>query len=742
MNPLTFSLEFTFTKTYQLNYNLPPALREAECLKAIMPSMMQPLQKGDLLAGRIHLPLVGFALSPEPGGFAYYCREDDILKLIEKQPVSSEVRQRVQEMLDFWRLETTAAKTRSAYPETVRQALPSDAFFEEPGIAFPLYRLSMSSLDYDKLLALGIPGLAREALRLSRKAGDIEANQFGQAALVTLEILADSCRSYAVQIRAQLEVDHTHVSELESLADALEALPNRAPETFLEAAQLFWLYAVQSGIHNYGRLDEFLGTFLVDDLDAGRTNEAGALRLLQSLWRLISVNGNIFNNRVFIGGKGRRNEAAADQFAQLAIEATRTVIDTKPQLSMRFYQGQNPLLMEKALDCLGEGRTFPILYNDDVNIPAFAHAMGVSEDVAVNYMPYGCGEYTLYHASIATPSGIINLLKCLEVTLHNGIDPMNVRPGGIATGKPADFHTFEDLWKAYDRQLTWHIEAMALQEKIEYDVAGKEAAFLYASLLFDDCLKREKPLLRGGARHLSGTLEAYGNINTSDSLAAIQKLVFEDRVCTLEELVAACDANFVGYEELHRKMATAPKFGNDNDEADAMARRVHNHVCKTTASQAKTVGLDSYFVVIINNQAHVILGHYTSASPDGRRCGDAMANAINPSPGKDLNGVTAFLNSLVKLDPSIHAGAVHNMKFSRSLFNRERPKLKALLDGYFHHGGTQAMITVLDRRDLEAAMKEPEKWGHLMVRVGGFSARFIELSQDIQLEILQRTLYE
>lgn len=735
-----FDLELAFTETYKLHRESLAAVREAECLKVLLPGMIHPLQEGDLLAGRIRYPLAGF--SPEPGGFGYYCNEQETLNLMGRHPIAPEVTQRVYEMIEFWRLETTTAKTRAAYPERVRDALPSEDWFLKPGIAFPLYRLALSSLDFDKLLDLGIPGLRREAIRLSRKTDDMEASWFGQAGLAVLETLTDSCRTYAAQIRARLEVDKTDFSELERLADALEALPERAPETFLEAVQLFWLYAVQSGTHNYGRLDEFLGTFLTDDLEAGRISEAEALRLLQSLWRLIAAYENQFNNRVFIGGKGRKNEEAADRFALLAIEATRTVISNQPQLSLRFYDGQNPLLMEKSLSCLGEGRTFPILYNDDVNIPAYARALGVGEDVAVNYMPYGCGEYTLYHASIATPSGVINLLQCLEVTLHNGCNPAGGQPCGLATGEISDFHTFEDIWEAYSRQLTYHIEALALQEKIEYDVAGREAAFLLPSLLFDDCLKRGKPLLRGGAFHLSGTLETYGNINTADSLTAIRKLVFEDRVCTLKELVAACDANFAGYEELHRKLVAAPKFGNDDADADAMARRVHEHICKTTSAQAKVVGLDSYFAVIINNQAHVILGRNTIASPDGRKCGEAMANAVNPSPGRDINGVTAFLNSIVKLDPSIHAGAVHNMKFSRGVFNRDRPKLKALLAGYFRQGGTQAMITVLDRRDLEAAMREPEKWGHLMVRVGGFSARFVDLAPEIQIEILTRTLYE
>jgi len=206
--------------------------------------------------------------------------------------------------------------------------------------------------------------------------------------------------------------------------------------------------------------------------------------------------------------------------------------------------------------------------------------------------------------------------------------------------------------------------------------------------------------------------------------------------------VAACDANFEGHESLRRELQGVAKFGNDDDEADGMVQQVHNHVCRVTMAQAEKVGLDSYLAVIINNWANSLFGKTTAASPDGRLAGETLANAINPSPGMDRNGITAVLNSLVKIDPAIHAGAVQNMKFSRSMFTRNRPKLEALLAGYFRQGGTQAMITVVSRGDLEAAMREPEKWGHLMVRVGGFSARFIDLPREAQLDMLHRTLYE
>jgi len=366
----------------------------------------------------------------------------------------------------------------------------------------------------------------------------------------------------------------------------------------------------------------------------------------------------------------------------------------------------------------------------------------VSEDVAVHYTPFGCGEYVLGNRSVGSPNGVINLLKGLEVTLHNGRDPVSGMPCGVALGEVESFTSFEDVWRAYTRQIDHFVEVLAEQEKIEYDVAGREAPFLFLSMLYDDCLARGKGLFAGGVRYLGGTLETYGNTNTADALLAIRETVFEKKEFTLRQIVTACDAAFKGYESLKARLLAVPKYGNDNDQADAMAIRVHNHICSTTRQQAKRVGLHSYQVVIINNWANTLLGRTTQASSDGRAAWTSMANGNNPAPGLDRSGATAFLNSLAKLDPSIHAGAVQNMKFSKTMFTQYRAKLEALLAGYFKQGGAQAMITVVSRQDLESAMKEPAAWGHLMVRVGGFSARFIDLPHDVQLEVLERTLHE
>jgi pyruvate-formate lyase len=282
---------------------------------------------------------------------------------------------------------------------------------------------------------------------------------------------------------------------------------------------------------------------------------------------------------------------------------------------------------------------------------------------------------------------------------------------------------------------------MARQEVLEYEIAGKHAPYLYLSMLYDDCLEKGKGAFEGGIKYLGGTLETYGNTNTADSLTAINQLMYETQILTPRQIVGALDNNFVGYENTRKQLMKAPKYGNDDPVADGMLIRIHNHVCKYVTEQINKVNLHSYSVVVINNSANTLMGHWTSASADGRKSGEPMANGNNPSGGNDKNGVTAFLNSILKPSHYIHAGSVQNMKFSREMFSSKKDILKALLKTYFENGGSQAMITVVDKNELERALIEPEKYSHLFVRVGGFSARFIDLSRDVQLEIISRTIY-
>ena len=742
-HPLAWELRFT--ETYRAHREAHPALREAACLRAQYPEILLPIEEGDLLAGRVRPRLVGF--SPDEWGtaaFGYYHLPQAIREAAEAHDLDAETRRRVEAMITFWDEESTAAKLRRAYPEAMARALPSDDWMNTYGVAFPLYRLTGGTVDYAKLVRLGLPGIAAEVRahlgRAVERGGDAGLYE---GMLAALDVLADVCLHYATQAFEQAEAtrDPLRRAELEAMGAALLALVFAPPKSFREALQLVWLYALVGDVRNHGRMDVYLGDLLVHDLERGVLTEAEALRLLQSLWQLMADRETRVHNRAIVGGLGRPNEPNADRFALLAMEASRTVLEPEPQLSLRFHAGQDPALMVKALDVIGEGRTFPILYDDDVNVPAVMAAFGFSRAEAEQYVPFGCGEYALEHRSFGTPSGVINLLKALEVTLHGGTDPLTGRPMGLALGRFEDFATFEDLWAAYARQVEHFVAIMAEQEALEYHVAAQEAPFLFHSMLYDDCLERGRAIFDGGVRYLGGTLETYGNTNVADSLTAIKDLVYDRKLLTPARLLDALAADFKGFDHERRLLLDAPKYGNDDDRADAMLVRVHEHVCRFTRAQAARVGLHSYLVVVINNAANTLLGRWTAASADGRRARTPMNNGNAPSSGNDRKGVTAMLNSMVKPSPLIHAGAVQNMKFSPQLFRTRRAELEALLDTYFARGGAQAMITVVSRGDLERAMDHPEEYGHLFVRVGGFSARFVDLGRDVQLEILQRTLY-
>lgn len=305
----------------------------------------------------------------------------------------------------------------------------------------------------------------------------------------------------------------------------------------------------------------------------------------------------------------------------------------------------------------------------------------------------------------------------------------------------SSFETFDDFFNAYKKNVELYVEQLAYQEKLEYDIAGEVAPFLYLSMVFDDCINRGKGIFTGGIRFLGGTLESYGNTNTADSLTAIKKLVYEEKRFTLDQLREMLDSNFVGFEKERKLLLEMPKYGNDDDYADNMKVEVDRHICLFTRNLNERVGLHSYLIVIINNSANTTMGLHTKASPDGRKAFTFMANANSPTGGADKNGITSFLNSIVKPDTNIHAGAVQNMKFSKEMFTTYRDKTEILLKTYWSKGGAQCMINCLVRDDLINAMKYPDQYSNLIVRVGGFSAKFVELPKSIQLEILSRTIY-
>jgi pyruvate-formate lyase len=730
-----------FTDTYKKNAKASTALREVECMKAQYPLQFCDIQPEDLFAGRDRRPVLSFL--PQSAGFGYYLDGSGMKTLLDDPKLTPENKSTGNELLAYWAAENSVQKTRDSYPESLKQVLNSEGWMTEPVIAAPLYRMSGTQCDFDKLIRLGIPGLRREIASYKSKAAKGSESFFLYEGMEkALDLFGEVANYYAdMTLQQAKNASADRKKELLVMEKVLRKIAIQKPETMREAIQLMFLYADICGTINYGRMDEYLGDLYVNELNRGSLTREEAIRLLTGLWNLIDAKGNIWDSRVIVGGKGRRNEKNADQFAMIAMEVTEKARNITPQFTLRFYEEQNPALYQKGLDVIATGNPYPMIYNDEVNIPSVMNAFKIPYEEAVHYLPFGCGEYILYHRSVGTPSGVINLLQALSVTIHKGISPVSKKPVGLPSSKLGNFDSFENLFSAYKKNIELYVEQLAYQEKLEYDMAGKVAPFLFLSMVFDDCIREGKGIFSGGVRYLGGTLETYGNTNTADSLAAIKKLVYDDKKLTLDQILKAVDSNFEGYEKERRMLLEAPKYGNDDSYADDIKVEVDRHVCTVTRNMGSKAGLDSYLVVIINNSANTTMGQQTAATPDGRKAFTYMANANAPVGGADKSGVTAFLNSIVKPDTKIHAGAVQNMKFSKDMFSSYRPKTEALLKTYWEKGGAQCMINCLGREDLENAMKYPEKYANLIVRVGGFCARFVELPSEVQREILSRTLY-
>lgn len=722
-----------FTQVYRSEQNI--YLREANCLKLQSVNMLADIREDDLVAGCMDYRYVGF--SPQVGGlYTYFFHDDkfdDALEAVGDRLEPNDLTA-LREAKDFWMGERTAARHQKRFEALGYRMNRS---FRDPGIGNADVRLAGVNVDLDELVRLGIPGLHRRIDSYAGKGGD---PTFYRALHIAVDTIADGCRFY--ERRAKELYAQTGGKNLLEMARNLRFAAERTPRTFAEGLQLVWIYAVISDLMNYGRMDVYLGDLYAADLDAGRLTEEKGYDYLRSLYRQLIRIHKIHDARIIVGGKGRRNEKNADRLAMAIMETSRRVKDVVPQLTLRYYTGMNEAVFDKALAVNAEGTTFPIIYSDDTNIPAVMKVYGVSEKEAESYLPFGCGEYVLEGSSIGTPNNGINLLKALEVTLHNGYDRYwNMQIGG-KTGVPEEFDTFEKLWNAWESQLRPVVEKAAVSEKLNYDVAAEQAGYLHISLLTHDCVERGKGVLNGGIRYCNAASEIFGIISTADSFSAIRKIVYEEKKLTLKELVSVLDADFDGHEDVRRGLLEAPKYGNDDTAADDMAVKVFDSIADMTIAAGKRVGLNRYNIVSVNNSMSAEWGQYCMASACGRRDGAPMSNGNGASIGCDKNGVTALLNSMSRFDNTKHVGVINNVRFTKQLFTGAYGKIKALLRTFYQNGGVQTNLSVIGRDDLENAKREPEKYQNLIVRIGGFSARFVELDPVIQNELLLRTTYD
>ncbi len=451
------------------------------------------------------------------------------------------------------------------------------------------------------------------------------------------------------------------------------------------------------GAREWGRMDDYLALYYTEDLAKGVIDAEEASRLLTSFWQLMIVKEQVTGDRVIIGGLGRKYPEQADELAMVIMEVSRGVHDIVPQLTLRMYEGMNPKLYEKAMDVIGEGTTYPMLYQDENIIPGVMKVFGISYKEALGWMPLGCGEFTIDHRIIVSPNSVLNMANVLWGTINGGYDSTGrywLTPNNTTL---ADYQTFDELCDAYCKNVAFLTDVSARNHSRGYEIIAEDMSLNLHNILYDGCMDAGKGVISGGTVKCGGSDEIYGIVTCSDSLYAIKKCVFEDETMTADKMLEILKADFAGYEEERQQLLNLDKFGNDLEEVDNMMKAVHEMVCYIMLDiSGKYFGLDCFGMVNINNRDNTTYGRNTGATPDGRRAGESLSNANNPTAGMDKNGVTAFVNSLLKARGDIHFGTVQNMKFSNETFNdMRRTVIFPLMDSYFGRGGTQAMINVV-----------------------------------------------
>ncbi|MBQ2881571.1 MAG: DUF3029 family protein, partial [Clostridia bacterium] len=526
-----------------------------------------------------------------------------------------------------------------------------------------------------------------------------------------------------------------------SASDNCRAVLNGPPKSFSEALQLVWFcHTAFSMEERYamalGRIDQYLYPFYKADTEQGILTDEAVIELLENVF--IKLQDDTVN--ICIGGQNTLGECEVNPLSYCVLRAVRSCNVPGPNLSLRYTLNTPDDFLDECLETIGTGLGYPAIMNDDVNIAALKK-YGYDEADVYNYSMVGCIENFITGKQPPWSDGRFDTPRFFDYVFNNGISVTNQSLGADICNLE-DISSMADFMSVFEKQLALGVDEYVYKfNTINSFINQKFFSEPFLSCFCSDCIGRGLDINCGGSLYPSVHGAAVMGIGTvSDSLAAIEKVVFIDRAATLTELRDAMNANFEGYEELHKKLLEAPKYGNNDDFVDKYA--VWFIDCLASLfEKKKTRDGGGIYIAAAANVTNIYAGKEINATPDGRFRGKPLSDAASPTYGKDTRGVTATVNSLSKPDyTKVACGSVVNQKFSPSMFTAEkRKKLMALIKTYFKNGGQEVQINATSRQTLLDAMEHPEKYHNLVVRVSGFSAFYVTLDKDVQLDILNRT---
>ena len=765
-----------YTEVYRENEDQPVIIKRALALEKTLREMSIFIDEGELIVGNQSLQHRAAPIFPE---YAVDWLPEEMDEL-DKRPgdaffITEEHKSELREIAAWWKGKVLWDKGRALMSQELRD-LQDSAIIKATG------NLTSGdahiAVDFYKILEVGLQGYLEEITSYHNQVDrttieGVKKDHFYHSLTISVQAFQDFIRRFSELALSMslLEDNSEREAELKLIAENCIHISENSPKDFYQALLLTYfvqlVLQIESNGHSVslGRMDQYLYPFYKHDKITGKISEEKASELLENTWiKLMSINkirpwshtrfsagGPLYQN-VTIGGQTTDGKDAVNELSFLILESVGNMKLTQPNLSVRFHKNIDQRFMMECMNVIELGFGMPSFNNDEIVIPGLIQ-LGVEKDDAMNYSAIGCIEIAVpgKWGYRCTGMSFLNLMRVFLASMYDGLDKQTGKTFQKGLGNFKDFETFDDLYKAWQQQVKYYAK-----KTIEIDTAVDTALEenvpdILCSTFVDSCIPRGKTIKEGGSKYDFVSGLQVGIANLGNSLAAIKKLVFEEKRITKEQLLHAIETNFEGTEgERTRQLLLnfAPKYGNDDDYVDLLLKDAYSEFIDeiekyhTTRHNRGPIGC-RYYAGTSSISANVPNGAVVPATPDGRKAFTPVAEGSSPSSGTDLLGPTAVFKSVAKLPTErIMGGVLLNQKLSPASIAKDsdKEKLNSVLRTFFADlKGWHVQYNIVSRETLLEAKKHPEKYRDLIVRVAGYSAFFTTLSPDTQDDIIART---
>lgn len=764
------------TLAYKENLNQPRVMVRAKMLEKVLDHMSIYIEDKSLLAGNQATKNRNAPIFPEyTMEFVmnelnqFEKRDGDVFYITEK------TKEQLREIAPFWQNNNLRARGEALLPEEVRVFMETGVFGMEGKLNAGDAHLAVN---YERILKDGLRGYEKRVKEYKATLDltdpeSIDKYCFYNAVLIVLEAVRNFANRYSVLAKdlAEKELNQERKIELLEISRICSKVPYEPAETFQEAVQSVWfiqlILQIESNGHSlsYGRFDQYMYPYYDRDIKNGTIKESEALELLTCLWiKTLTINkvrsqahtlssaGSPMYQNVTIAGQTIDKKDAVNDLSFLVLKSVAQTRLTQPNLTVRYHKNINKHFLDECVEVMRLGFGMPALNNDEIIIPSFMDWQ-VKEEDAYNYSAIGCVETAVpgKWGYRCTGMSYINFPRMLLCTMNNGVDLTSNKRFTKGYGYFTEMESYEELLKAWDKTIREITRYSVIVENVIDKASERDVPDILCSALTDDCIARGKTIKEGGAVYdfISGL--QVGIANMADCLAAIKKLVYEEKKITKQELWDAILDDFSSPENKKIQemlIREAPKYGNDDDYVDQLIVEAYDSYIEEIEKYPNTrynrgpIGGIRY-AGTSSISANVGQGMSTMATPDGRNAFEPLAEGCSPAHNSDKNGPTAVFKSVSKLRTNIITGGVLlNQKMTPQMLSTEenRQKLELLIKTFFNRlHGYHVQYNIVSKETLIDAQKHPEKHKDLIVRVAGYSAFFNVLSKKTQDDIIGRT---